>query len=145
MDADKEVEILLVEDNLGDVVLTKEALKEGKIRNNLSVARDGIEAMEFLRRQGAYAGAPRPDLILLDLNMPRMNGAEVLAEVKADPDLKTIPVVMLTTSAADQDIINAYELNANCYVTKPVDFDQFMKVVQTIDQFWLTIVKLPPR
>jgi two-component system, chemotaxis family, response regulator Rcp1 len=145
MDTDKAVEILLVEDNLGDVVLTKEALKEGKIRNNLSVARDGIEALEFLRRQGPFSDAPRPDLILLDLNMPRMNGAEVLAEVKADPDLKTIPVVMLTTSAADQDIINAYKLNANCYVTKPVDFDQFMKVVQTIDQFWLTIVKLPPR
>ena len=145
MDSDKAVEILLVEDNLGDVVLTKEALKEGKISNNLSVTRDGIEALEFLRRQGSFADAPRPDLILLDLNMPRMNGAEVLAEVKADPELKTIPVVMLTTSAADQDIINAYKLNANCYVTKPVDFDQFMKVVQTIDQFWLTIVKLPPR
>lgn len=145
MSSQREIEILLVEDNMGDVVLTKEALKEGKIHNNLSVARDGVDALAFLRREGEYANAPRPDIILLDLNMPRMNGAEVLAEVKADSDLKTIPVVILTTSAADQDVIKAYQLNANCYVTKPVDFDQFMKVVHTIDEFWLSIVRLPPR
>ena len=134
-----------MEDNLGAVVRTKESRKQGKIHNNLSVARDGVDALAFLRKEGEYANAPRPDIILLDLNMPRMNGAEVLAEEKADSDLKTIPVVILTTSAADQDVIKAYQLNANCYVTKPVDFDQFMKVVHTIDEFWLSIVRLPPR
>ncbi len=139
-----EIEILLVEDNQGDVVLTREALSEAKIHNRLSVVSDGMEAMAFLRREGVHANAPRPDLILLDLNMPRKNGAEVLAEVKSDPNLKTIPIVILTTSSAEHDVLKAYELNANCYVTKPVDFDQFMKVVQTIDEFWLSIVRLPP-
>ena len=137
------VEILLVEDNPGDVRLTIEALREGKVHNNLNVAEDGEEALAFLRREGSYARAPRPDLILLDLNLPRKDGREVLAEIKADPRLKTIPVVILTTSKADQDIVRSYELNANCYVTKPVDLEQFITVVQSIENFWLTIVTLP--
>ena len=145
MSTTHEIEILLVEDNPGDIVLTQEALREGKIRNRLSIAKDGMEAMAFLRREGEFASAPRPDLILLDLNMPRKNGAEVLMEVKADPNLKTIPVVILTTSDAEQDVLKAYQLNANCYITKPVEFDRFVKVVQTIDEFWLSIVQLPPR
>ncbi|CAN5860445.1 response regulator [soil metagenome] len=145
MSTTHEIEILLVEDNPGDVVLTQEALREGKIRNRLSVAKDGVEAMAFLRKEGEFADAPRPDLILLDLNMPRKNGSEVLKEVKADPDLKTIPVVILTTSDAEQDVLKAYQFNANCYITKPVEFDRFVKVVQTIDEFWLSIVQLPPR
>ncbi len=145
MSTTHEIEILLVEDNPGDVVLTQEALREGKIRNRLSVAKDGVEAMAFLRREGEFANAPRPDLILLDLNMPRKNGSEVLMEVKSDPDLKTIPVVILTTSDAEQDVLKAYQFNANCYITKPVEFDRFVKVVQTIDEFWLSIVQLPPR
>lgn len=144
MGAITEVEILLVEDNPGDVVLTREALREAKIHNRLSVATDGVEAMAFLRKEGQYREAPRPDLILLDLNMPRKNGIEVLREIKADAALKTIPVVILTTSGADQDVLKAYEFSANCYVTKPVDLYQFVKVVHTIDEFWLTIVKLPP-
>jgi two-component system, chemotaxis family, response regulator Rcp1 len=138
------VEILLVEDNPGDVRLTREALREGKVHNNLSVVDDGVKALAFLRRQGEYASAPRPDLILLDLNLPRMSGREVLTEVKSDPELKSIPVVVLTTSQAEQDIVRAYELNANCYVTKPVDLDQFITVVKSIEDFWLTIVRLPP-
>ena len=138
------IEILLVEDNPGDVRLTKEALRDGKVRNNLHVVDDGVKALEFLRRQGPYAEAPRPDLILLDLNLPRMGGREVLAEVKNDPQLQSIPVVVLTTSQAEQDIVRAYELNANCYVTKPVDLDQFITVVKSIEDFWLTIVRLPP-
>jgi CheY-like chemotaxis protein len=137
------VEILLVEDNPGDVRLTIEALREGKVRNHLSVAEDGEEALAFLRREGSYAHAPRPDLILLDLNLPRKDGREVLAEIKADPRLKTIPVVILTTSQADQDVARSYELNANCYVTKPVDLEQFIGVVQSIEDFWLTVVTLP--
>lgn len=137
------IEILLVEDNPGDVRLTIEGLNEGKVRNNLHVARDGVEALEFLRRQGPFADAVRPDLILLDLNLPRMDGREVLAEVKSDPKLKTIPVVVLTTSRADQDILNSYQLQANCYITKPVDFDQFINVVKSIEHFWLTVVTLP--
>lgn len=137
------VEILLVEDNPGDVRLTLEALKDGKVHNHLSVATDGVEAMEFLRRQGKCAGAPRPDLILLDLNLPRKDGREVLSEIKEDPGLRSIPVVILTTSQAEEDIIRAYDHNANCYITKPVDFDQFMKVVKSIEDFWLTVVKLP--
>ena len=140
-----EIEILLVEDNPGDVVLTREALREAKIHNRLSVASDGVEAMAFLRKEGEHKDAPRPDLILLDLNMPRKNGIETLSEIKADPAFRTIPVVILTTSGADQDVLKAYEYSANCYVTKPVDLDQFVKVVQTIDEFWLSIVRLPPK
>jgi two-component system, chemotaxis family, response regulator Rcp1 len=139
----KPIEILLVEDNPADVRLTQEALKEGKVRNNLHVARDGIEAIEYLRRLGKWAGAPRPDLILLDLNLPRKDGREVLFEVKNDPELKAIPVVVLTTSSAEQDIFKSYKLHANCYITKPVDLEQFVQVVKSIDDFWLTVVRLP--
>jgi len=139
------IEILLVEDNPGDVRLTIEGLNEGKVRNNLHVARDGVEALEFLRRQGRFADAVRPDLILLDLNLPRMDGREVLAEIKSDADLKTIPVVVLTTSRAEQDILHSYQLQANCYITKPVDLEQFITVVRSIEDFWLTIVTLPNR
>ena len=137
------IEILMVEDNPGDVRLTREAMKEGKIKNRLSVVGDGVEALEFLRRQGRFADAPRPDLILLDLNLPRKDGREVLAEIKSDPALRTIPVVVLTTSHADEDVVRAYNLHANCYITKPVDFNQFMKVVQQIDDFWVNLVTLP--
>lgn len=139
-----EIEILLVEDNPGDVRLTIEALKEGKVRNNMHVAGDGVEAMAFLRKEGKYADMPRPDLILLDLNMPRKDGREVLAEIKADPVLRRIPVVILTTSKAEEDIVKTYSHHANCYITKPVDLDQFITVVRSIEDFWLTIVKLPP-
>jgi CheY-like chemotaxis protein len=138
------IEILLVEDNPGDVRLTREALRDGKVRNNLKVARDGLEALAMLRREGDYAGMPRPDLILLDLNMPRMDGREVLMELKNDPELRVIPVVVLTTSKADEDILRTYELNANCYITKPVDLAQFIHVVRSIEDFWLTVVRLPP-
>jgi two-component system, chemotaxis family, response regulator Rcp1 len=138
------VEILIVEDNPGDVRLTVEALKEAKVRNNLSVVTDGVEAMEFLRRKGRFASAVRPDLILLDLNLPRKDGREVLKEIKADPELLRIPVVILTTSQAEQDIVRTYNLHANCYITKPVDLDRFLEVVRSIEEFWLTIVKLPP-
>src|SRR3954454_15930937 len=137
------IEILLVEDNPGDVRLTIEALKEAKVRNRLSVAKDGVEALAFLRREGSYAQAVRPDLILLDLNLPRKDGREVLAEIKGDASLRSIPVVILTTSRADQDILQSYELHANCYITKPVDLDQFITVVKSIESFWLTIVTLP--
>ncbi len=137
------VEILLVEDNPGDVRLTQEAMKEGKMRNNLSVARDGVEAMAFLRREGQYADAPRPDVVLLDLNLPKKDGREVLAEIKADPDLRRIPVVVLTSSKADEDIINSYDAHANCYVTKPGDLEQFMEVIRSVEGFWVQIVKLP--
>ena len=137
------IEILLVEDSPGDVELTEEALRDAKVRNNLSVARDGEEALTFLRREGRFADAVRPDLILLDLNLPKKDGRQVLREIKADPALKRIPVVVLTTSAAEQDILKTYELHANCYVTKPVDLDQFITVVQSIEDFWLAIVKLP--
>lgn len=143
MTVGRPVEILLVEDNPADVRLTIEALREGKVRNNLSVARDGVEALQHLRREGAYATAARPDLVLLDLNLPRRDGREVLAEIKADADLKQIPVVVLTTSSAEADILRSYSLHANCYITKPVDLDQFVQVVKSIDDFWLTIVKLP--
>jgi len=139
----KPVEILLVEDSPGDVRLTMEALKEAKVLNNLNVAADGIEAMAFLKHEGAHAKAPRPDVILLDLNLPRKDGREVLAEIKADPNLRRIPVVVLTTSRAEEDIFRAYDLHANCYITKPVDFKQFLEVVQSIEDFWLTVVKLP--
>jgi two-component system, chemotaxis family, response regulator Rcp1 len=138
------VEILLVEDNPGDVRLTREALKEGKVRNNLHVAQDGVEALAFLRREGKHAEAVRPDLILLDLNLPRKDGREVLEEIKADPQLRPIPVVILTSSQAEQDIVRAYDLHANCYVSKPVDLDQFITVVKSIEDFWFAIVKLPP-
>lgn len=139
----KPIEILLVEDNAADVRLTEEALREGKVRNNLHVARDGMEALEFLRRQGKHAKATRPDLILLDLNLPRRDGREVLAEIKDDPALKMIPVVVLTTSSAEADILKSYKLHANCYITKPVDLEQFVSVVKSIDDFWLTVVRLP--
>ncbi|MFN3650122.1 MAG: response regulator [Armatimonadota bacterium] len=138
------IEILLVEDNPGDVRLTREALRDAKVRNALHVAQDGVEALRFLRREGEHATAPRPDVILLDLNLPKKNGREVLQEIKADPSLKTIPVVVLTTSSAEQDIARTYELHANCYITKPVDLDQFIEVIRSIQDFWLTVVKLPP-
>jgi two-component system, chemotaxis family, response regulator Rcp1 len=137
------VNLLLVEDNPGDVRLTKEALKDAKLKINLHVAVDGMEAMAFLRKQGKYAASPRPDLVLLDLNLPKKDGRQVLAEIKDDPDLKRIPVVIVTTSKAEEDILKTYNLHANCYVTKPLDLDQFINVVQSIEQFWLTIVKLP--
>jgi len=136
-------EVLLVEDSPGDVRLTREALKEGKVRNNLSVVSDGVEAMEFLRREGKYKDAPRPDIVLLDLNMPRKDGREVLAEMKSDELLKRIPVVVLTTSEAEQDILRTYDLHANCYLTKPVDLEQFISIVKSVEDFWLTIVQLP--
>jgi two-component system, chemotaxis family, response regulator Rcp1 len=137
------IEILLVEDNPGDVRLTIEGLKEGKVRNNLQVASDGVDAMALLRREGRHASAARPDLILLDLNLPRMDGREVLSAIKSDARLKTIPVVVLTTSRAEQDVLRSYELQANCYITKPVDLEQFITVVKSIEDFWLTIVTLP--
>lgn len=140
----KPVEILLVEDNPGDVRLTQETLKEFKVLNNLSVVGDGVDAMAFLRHEGRYAKASRPDLILLDLNLPKKDGREVLKEIKLDAQLKRIPVVVLTTSGAEQDILKTYELHANCYITKPVDLDQFIAVIKSIEQFWFTIVKLPP-
>jgi two-component system, chemotaxis family, response regulator Rcp1 len=141
-DAGIPIEILLVEDNPGDVRLTREALGEAKVRNNVSVAPDGVAALAFLRNEGAYATAPRPDLILLDLNLPKKGGREVLEEIKADAGLRHIPVVILTTSQAERDILESYRLSANAYVTKPVDLEQFLKVVQSIEQFWLEIVKL---
>ena len=136
------VEILLVEDNPGDVRLTQEAMKEGKMRNRLSVAVDGVEAMAFLRQEGKFADAPRPDVILLDLNLPKKDGRTVLAEIKADPDLKRIPVVVLTSSKADEDILNSYDSHANCYITKPSDLEQFIDVVKSVEGFWFQIVKL---
>jgi len=139
------IEILMVEDNPGDVRLTIEALKEAKVRNNLHTVEDGVEAMAFLRREGRYAEAPRPDLFLMDLNLPKKTGREVLAEIKDDPDLRRIPVVILTVSQAEQDIVKSYNLHANCYITKPVDLDRFLEVVQSIENFWLTVVMLPPR
>lgn len=139
------IEVLLVEDNAGDVRLTKEALKESSLLIHLNVARDGEEAMAFLRREGVHAGTPTPDLILLDLNLPRKDGREVLQEIKADADLKRIPVVVLTTSEADSDVLTTYGLHANCYITKPVDMDQFIKIVKLLEEFWFTIVKLPSR
>ena len=137
------VEVLLVEDNPGDVRLTQEAFKDGRVLVNLTVAADGVEAMEFLNRTGKFSDAPVPDLILLDLNLPKKNGREVLTEIKADEELRRIPVIVMTTSKAEQDIHRAYKLNANCYVTKPVDLDEFLHVVRSIEDFWLTIVTLP--
>jgi len=140
----RSIEILLVEDNPGDVRLTEEALKEGKVINRLSVVPDGVEAIEYLRKRGDYASAATPDLVLLDLNLPKKDGREVLAEVKQDPELRKIPVVVLTTSRDEQDILKSYDLHANCYITKPVDFEQFIRVVRAIEDFWLSVVKLPP-
>jgi two-component system, chemotaxis family, response regulator Rcp1 len=142
---DRPLEILLVEDNPADVRLTQEAFREGKIHNTLVVARDGVEAIDFLFRRGKYADAVRPGLILLDLNLPRKDGREVLAEIKADPQLRRIPVVVLTTSKADEDILRSYDLHANCYITKPVDLGKFTQIVQSIDHFWFTVVKRPPQ
>ena len=139
----KAVEILLIEDNPGDVRLTLEALHEGKVKNNLVVAPDGETALAILRREGAHADAPRPDLILLDLNLPKKDGREVLAEIKADEKLHCIPVVVLTTSKSEEDVLRSYQLNANCYITKPVDLEQFIRVVRAIEDFWLTMVVLP--
>jgi chemotaxis family two-component system response regulator Rcp1 len=138
------IDILLVEDNDADVRLTQEVLAESKVRNSLMVANDGVEALECLRRQGKYKNCLRPDLILLDLNLPRKDGREVLSQIKQDPDLKSIPVVILTTSKAEEDILRTYKLHANCYITKPVDLEQFVTVVRYIEDFWLAIVKLPP-
>jgi two-component system, chemotaxis family, response regulator Rcp1 len=137
------IELLLVEDSEPDVRLTKEALHEAKVKNSLSVVEDGVEAMEFLHRQGRHADAPRPDLILLDLNLPRKDGRQVLKEIKADDSLKRIPVVILTTSKNEEDVLRAYDLHANCYITKPVDFNRFMEVVKSVEDFWLTVVRLP--
>jgi two-component system, chemotaxis family, response regulator Rcp1 len=139
------IEILLVEDNPGDVRLTQEALKDAKVANTLHVVEDGVAALDFLNQTGDYVNAPRPALILLDLNLPRKNGREVLAEIKQHPVWKTIPVVILTTSQQEEDVLRAYSLHANCYITKPVDFTQFTRIIRTIEEFWLTIVTLPPK
>jgi CheY-like chemotaxis protein len=137
------ISVLLVEDDPGDVVLIREAFEHNKVYNRLHVVSDGVQALEFLRGEGEHVGAPRPDLVLLDLNLPRKDGREVLAEVKADPDLRTIPVVVLTTSEAEEDIVRSYDLHANAYVTKPVDFERFIEVVRQIDDFFVSVVKLP--
>jgi CheY-like chemotaxis protein len=144
-ESSKTIEILLVEDNPADIRLAQEAFKDAKVRNILHTVGDGVEAMAFLRRQGKYADVARPDLILLDLNLPKKDGREVLAEIKTDERLKLIPVVILTVSKDEEDILKTYNLHANCYITKPIDFEQFMKVVKGIEEFWLTIVKLPPK
>jgi two-component system response regulator len=145
MDLDKmrPIEILMVEDNATDVLITREALEYAKVLNQLNIVEDGVEALAYLRREGEYKAAIKPDLVLLDLNLPRKDGREVLQEVKADPDLCLIPVVVLTTSKSEEDIIKAYGLHANCYITKPVDFNQFMEVIRAIEQFWFTVVTLP--
>lgn len=139
----KVIDILLVEDNPGDARLTQEAFRDSKVANNLHVVSDGALAMEFLRREGAFKNAPRPDIVLLDLNLPKKDGRQVLAEMKSDPDLKSIPTVVLTTSEAEQDIIQSYKLHANCYLTKPVDLEKFLKIIRCIEDFWLSFVKLP--
>lgn len=143
IDFAKPIDILMVEDNAGDARLAEEAFKESKMMNTLHRVKDGVEALAFVRRTGEFSDAPRPDIILLDLNLPRKDGREVLEELKNDPDLKTIPVVVLTTSEAEQDILKSYELHANCYITKPVDLDKFMGIVKRLEDFWLSIVKLP--
>ena len=143
IDTNSGIRILLVEDNPGDVRLTKEALKEAKMKNQLAVVDDGVEAMAYLRQEGEYKEVLRPDLILLDLNLPKKDGRQVLQEIKLDPELKRIPVVILTTSQAEEDILRSYDLHANCYVTKPVDLDQFINIVKSINDFWFTIVRLP--
>jgi CheY-like chemotaxis protein len=139
------IDVLLVEDDAGDVLLIQEAFQDNKVRNRLHVVSDGVEALSFLRREGEHANAPQPDLVLLDLNLPRKDGREVLAEIKADDELRHIPVVVLTTSKAEEDVLRSYKLHANAYVTKPVDFDRFIDVVRQIDEFFVTVVKLPPR
>jgi len=139
------IQVLLIEDDPGDVLITREAFAENKVRNHLSVVTDGVKALQFLRQEGDYAGAPRPDLILLDLNLPKMDGHEVLAAIKSDTDLQRIPVVVLTTSDAEEDVLRSYDLHANAYVTKPVDFERFLGVVRQIDDFFVTVVKLPAR
>lgn len=138
------VKILMVEDNEGDVVLTREALKAAKIANCVHAVQDGVEALEFLHRQGRYALAPRPDLILLDLNLPRMDGREFLARIKAESKLRAIPVVVLTSSSAEEDVVRSYDLHANCYIIKPVDFNRLLEIVRSIEDFWLSVVRLPP-
>jgi len=140
----KSINILLVEDNPGDADLAREALEGSKFINHLHVVDDGEKAMEFLLRQGSYAGVPRPDLILLDLNLPKKDGRQVLAEIKSHPELKRIPVVILTTSQAEEDVVRSYNLHANCYITKPIDLNQFLHVVRSVENFWLSIVVLPP-
>lgn len=142
-DFGKSIDILLVEDNPGDIRLTQEAFKEGKVFNNLHVVNDGEEAVEFLYQRGKYKDVPRPDLILLDLNLPKLDGRAVLAEIKADTDLRRIPVVILTTSKAEEDILRTYDLHANCYITKPIELEEFINIVHNIENFWLSIVKLP--
>ena len=137
------IEILLVEDNPADVRLTLEAFKDGRILNHITVAADGVEAMEMLAREGAHTEVPRPDIILLDLNLPRLDGREVLQRIKDDADLRRIPVVVLTTSADEQDVLRMYDLHANCYITKPVELERFLEIVRTIEDFWLTVVRLP--
>ncbi len=144
-DEGRPVEILLVEDSPSDAELTVEALHDARVHNHLNVVEDGVQAIAFLRQQGRYGQAPRPDLIMLDLNLPRKDGREVLAEIKTDESLKAIPVVVLTTSHADQDVLQAYHLHANCYITKPIDFEQFLEVVRSIESFWLLAVTLPPK
>jgi len=139
----KPIDILLVEDNPGDVRLTQEAFKEGKMRNNFFVVRDGVEALDFLFKKGEFNNVPRPDIILLDLNLPKKDGQEVLEVIKADENLRQIPVVILTTSKAEEDILKTYNLHANCFITKPVELEEFMRVVKTIEDFWLTVVRLP--
>jgi CheY-like chemotaxis protein len=139
------IEILLIEDNPGDVRLIIEALRDGKVRNKITVVEDGVEALTLLRKEGKYSQVPRPDLILLDLNLPKMDGREVLAKIKADDDLKLIPVVILTSSRAEEDILKSYNSYANCYISKPVELDQFIEVAKSIENFWLSIVKLPPK
>lgn len=144
-DQSEAIEVLLVEDDPGDVLMTREAFEEHKLRNNLHVVSDGVEALSFLRQEGEYADVPQPDLVLLDLNLPRKDGREVLAEIKADPQLRRTPVVVLTTSEAEEDVLRSYDLHANAYVTKPVDFERFIDVVRRIDSFFVTVVKLPNR
>ncbi len=141
----KPIDILLIEDNPGDVRLTIEALKEGKVYNNLSCAENGEDALNFLRKKGKYANAVRPNLIILDLNLPKKDGREVLKEVKEDPDLKRIPIVVLTSSSAEEDILKSYDLHANCYIKKPLDINQFINIVHSIKEFWFSIVLLPPK
>ncbi|MCZ2077851.1 MAG: response regulator [Bryobacteraceae bacterium] len=143
--AGKPIDILLVEDNPGDVRLATEALKTGRIKNQMHVASDGEEAMDFLLRKGEFANAPRPDLVLLDLNLPRKDGREVLAEIKSHPDLRSIPVIILTTSRSEQDILKAYDLHANCYIAKPIDVEQYWAAIRCFEDFWFTVVKLPGR
>jgi two-component system, chemotaxis family, response regulator Rcp1 len=145
LESGQHFEILLVEDNPGDVLLTQEAFREGRLAHHLSIVEDGEQAIRFLRREGAYSQAPKPDVILLDLNLPRKDGRELLAEIKEDPNLRFIPIVVLTTSEAEQDVWKAYKLHANCYLTKPVDLDDFIRKIRSFEEFWLTVVRLPGR